>query len=99
MTIERALEINAICVAHAMYREGISDGEPPPSLEGISLGDMLAATRLVERMRPRTQMTCDDRLLAALYVAYNYQPCELDDIDPVAARPGAAVCVVKIKEK
>lgn len=95
MTKERAIEINNACCAHAWYREGLRE-ELPPTLEGISLEDMLEATKIVEGLTPR-QMVCDQRLLAALYVAYNYHADDQDNIDPVAmSMDGKAVCVVKI---
>lgn len=41
-------------------------------------------------------MTCDQRLLAALYVAYNYQGEKLSACEPVAVGNGNAVVVVKV---
>lgn len=82
MTNDRAIEINRMCYAHILYREGVRE-ELPPSLEDISLPDMLEATKIVEGIMPQ-RMTCDHRLLAALYVAYHYQADEGEIITSIA---------------
>ena len=95
LSIERAIEINNMCVAHVWYREGVKK-ELPPSLDKISLPEMLEAAKIVENMRPR-QMICDHRFLAALYVAYNYQADDQEELVPVAINiSGSAVCVIQL---
>ena len=94
MTIERAKEINAMLVKNALYAEGmvVLPGHP---LDGISLQDMLEATHIITNQEP-LQAVCDDRLIAALYVAYNYEPSEIDCIEPLAmTNSGKFVCVLQ----
>lgn len=75
MSLERAKEINAACIAHAYHQLCLSS-QPPPSLSGYSLSEIIEAAKLIEK-HDLPVMRCDERLLAALYVAYHYD----QDID------------------
>ena len=101
MNQEQAREIVSKCLQHVFFREGLRT-EPPASLFEYSLRELLEANEQVSEERPRiaggTQtifMHCDPRLVAALYVAYHYEPEDPQDCNAVAYGPGSAVLVVK----
>ena len=76
MDLNRAIEIVGICTQHVFYREGLID-KKPPSLADVSLRELIEAHDLlrVENDKPSVNgqkviyTVCDDRLLAAIYVA------------------------------
>lgn len=80
------------------------NGKDVPSLKDYTLGQMVEATRMVEEANRRpeghtgawhTQTVCDDRLLAALYVAHHYPASDPESIEPICLLPGGQlVCVV-----
>ncbi len=98
MTIERAHEIVAVCLAHFLYQEGLNEKELP-SLADYSLREMLEANEIVENLnQPGTQTVyvhCDPRYLAALYVAHHFDPDPPKDCTPIAFGPKSAVLVVE----
>ena len=80
ITLPMARKIAADCTANVTYSMGLSE-DPPPSLRDYSLHELVTANHLVANHR-RTknedgtesfQVTCDDRVIAALYTAYNYE--------------------------
>lgn len=97
----RAREINAALVAHAMYDMGLRD-EDPPSLKGISLEEMIQATRILQkenRDNPNGgSCVCDDRLIAALYVLTHYPASDGDEAILVARNQRSGVAVVSLME-
>jgi len=107
MDIERAEKIVGECIAHVLFRMGVTD-EPPPSLAEYSLQELIDANRRVAEendKQPTTgrrtiRMKCDDRLIAALYVAYHYDANDpADGVEPIVLLPGGkAVCVAMTKE-
>ena len=105
MDLNRAIEINDACCAHAMWEIGLRE-EVPPSLEGYSLREMLDAVDMVkandenapaENGMRRITSTCADRMIAGLYVLYNWHANDEPPFCPVARRPGAGVVVVATK--
>jgi hypothetical protein len=102
ISIERAHEINSAMMAHVWFREGLRTDEPP-SLGGYSLREMLDAVDRVKELnaaaesqegRKTVHMTCDPRLVAALYVAYHYPGEDPGNCLAVALGNGCAVLVV-----
>jgi hypothetical protein len=102
MTMAQAREIVWACIAHVSYQMGISN-DPPPSLREYSLGELLEANRRVEAENKRVQnlpgrqsfhMTCADRLVAALYVAYWYPGDPPSSPEPVVLANGNMVLIV-----
>jgi hypothetical protein len=101
MDRNQALKIVGACVEHVMYLEGAGD-EPPASLAEYSLRELLEANEMIaadslertEAGSTTVHVHCDPRLVAALYVAYHYEP-----EDPpraiIAAKDGAMVVVVR----
>jgi len=81
MDIDQARRIVSEMTSHVFYAEGL-DETAPRSLAEYSLGEMLEANKLVKEADqtgpgngPKTvQIVCDERLAAALYVLYHYEP-------------------------
>lgn len=78
MTIERAKEINSACCDYAVGWLMSRPGQTPPD---YTLREMLAARDIMMNYSEPAEgggkmlyTTCDDRLIAALYVAANYPP-------------------------
>lgn len=100
MSLERAKEINGACIAHVYYHQGLSS-QQPPSLSDYSLSETIEAAKLIEK-HDLPVMRCDERLLAALYVAYHYD----QDIDEngryspiIMSRVGKGVFVIKLPDE
>lgn len=104
MTESRAHEIVAVCLAHFLYQEGLNEKELP-SLGDYSLKEMLEANEIVKSLNDgpsvgglRTvYVHCDPRYLAALYVAYHYDPDPVTSCTPIAFGPKSALLVVERK--
>jgi len=95
MDLDHARAIVNACARHVLWRQGLQP-DPPPSLGDYSLAELVEANHL---MRANGSANCDDRLVAALYVAYHWHAHEPDDdqIDPVAVScHGAGVVVVRV---
>lgn len=107
MTSEQAHEINRACIRNGLRRFGLTAESPslrPYTLRQlIDARDIVAAENRETEKQPgphRITMICDDRLLAALYVAYHYDPCEPDrrsgQIEPLAvSNEGVAVVTLQ----
>lgn len=102
MSEARALEVTAACVAHNLAREGLRDGELP-DLSGVSLADLIEANRIVRELpgvkgengMVSKPFNCDDRFVAALYVALHYDgDDDAQAVTPVAAAGGKLVIVL-----
>lgn len=100
MTIERAHEINGCMLDHGLLRFDLVEEKDLVPLTEYSLQEMLTATQMVKDANPKGAgthtMVCDERLIAALYVAYHY-PAANDptSIDPIVqAKDGRMVIVV-----
>lgn len=102
LSVDRAEAVNATCVGAAMDDMGLeSSKEPPLRLKDLSLAEMVDAVRVVREHEQRKlcdadgrrsmSVVCDDRLLAALYVATHYEPSKFT---PVVRVDGRAVAVV-----
>lgn len=108
MTYERACEIVEACTANGVYQMlGATNGEPVPSLAEFTLAEMVEAQRVVRQTEndrqkadglPRSfHVVCDDRLVAALYVAQNYPACSPDAAESVCLLPdGRAVFILDL---
>lgn len=103
MDYERALKITADCQSHVFHAMGLP-GQEPQSLEDYSLGEMLEAGRVVhetdDRRRAEGTSTvvhsvCDDRLVAALYLAANHHGDSPRSPTPVCTVDGKVVVVVR----
>src|SRR5262249_14680855 len=101
MSLDRAWEIVASCAAHVWFQDG-ADMTPPPSLEDYSLQELLDANQIVrnssmQRIEGGTilDVSCDDRLVAALYVLYHYRPDDLTKVEPIVIKCDSAVGVFK----
>lgn len=99
---ERSLDITRACIAHVMYRHGLQE-EPPPSLAEYSLRDLLDANHAVRahNSEPRgpdgkrtIHTVCDDRLVAALYVATHYRPSPAEEPEPIVLLPDRVLLCV-----
>jgi hypothetical protein len=103
MDLQRAREINRMCVQFVMVNEGVCD-EPPAWLDGLTLRDLIDARDLVQADPGEEQpdgtrvmtLFCDDRFLAALYVAKHYPPAG-NDIAILAVVGRAATVVIDRK--
>ncbi|WP_262246976.1 hypothetical protein [Parapedobacter soli] len=80
MTKETAIAINKHVIAWAMFHNGITPDEPEPII--YSLRQMLEASDKIHQLNAAASLkgghvtrylTVDDRLIAALYVAANYE--------------------------
>lgn len=102
MTIDEAKKINAAvfqwCVGHVI---GEPCDCPPPE---YPLADMLEAARLMRKYREPSDhpghvcyhSTCDDRMIAAMYVLGRYDASSPGDADLILCGGGKAVCVVDL---
>ncbi len=81
MTLGRAREIVAAMVGHVCWEVGAMETKPQ-SLADLSLAEMVEANRIVceigaveiEAGAKEVRTVCEDRLIAALYVLYHYEP-------------------------
>jgi len=82
LTLVRAREIVAAMVGHVCWEVGAMETRPQ-SLAALSLAEMVEANRMVrqagaveiEGVGEKVMLTaCEDRLVAALYVLYHYEP-------------------------
>lgn len=100
MTLTRAYQIVHDCNAVYMATMGLLNF-PPPSLKGYSLAEMIEAKGLVRaheenQPAPKTiTCTCDDRLIAALYVACHWEGGDPKDCEAVVVCDGNAVIVLR----
>ncbi|HYE20127.1 MAG TPA: hypothetical protein VEA69_16895 [Tepidisphaeraceae bacterium] len=102
MTLADARAIVSDCLTHVWYREGLRD-DPPASLAGYSLAQLVEANRIVRDdpgdRQPdgttRVMMNCDDRLVAALYVATHYEPEDQRDATPIAILNNGGLFYIK----
>ncbi len=92
MTINEAQEIMSICFKHSLFCHEVID-EPPPSLAKYSLSDLLEAKGLVDEAKIE-MMKCDDRGLAALYVAYHFPADDIENVNFIAKSNDGRVVVV-----
>ncbi len=91
MTKEEAAKINSDIVLNGAVTIGIY-GKEVPSLAKYSLADMVEASHIMSD--DGKVVVCDDRLIAALYVACNYSP---DSKVPVAVANGNVVVVARAR--
>lgn len=99
MTIERAREINHKLLDHGLFRFELENKPLDASIKDISLQDMLTATEMVRSNNPagagKHELTCDERLIAAIYTAYHYAAEDPASISPIVqAADGRMVIVV-----
>lgn len=108
MTLDQALTINKACVDHQMWQMGVLQ-EPSPQMaliSTLSLPDLLQARDMVRQhddTKPADANGCksfsvisDDRLLAALYTLYHYEPQAQngDGLEPVVGAPRRVLLVL-----
>lgn len=98
---EHAVNICQSINAYCFIGMGMPElAKAPVDLSKLSLREMLDAYELVERhnhasWRARdgkshtSYLVPDPRLIAAVYVLFNYTPSRLDKIEPIVARPRA----------
>lgn len=113
MTLERALGICQSINARLFLAEGLTDEPRLPTLENVSLGEMLAAARIVSERnaaepsrdghRTLIVVPCE-RLIAAVFVAVNYDARHTPIVvEPERGFGGAwkikAVAVVDVTEQ
>lgn len=108
MDMELAERINAACTAHFFYRERIGPKPlPHQSLKGYSLPQLLQARNMMRRKNREADpngamlpvaLTCDDRYLAALFVACHYdeERTAEGNYGAVALAEGKAVVVCRV---
>lgn len=84
MSLDRAKELTAACVAHCSWHMFAREGEEQPPLPDCSLEEMLVANRMVVELPPeRTEnpdgstttnirLRCDPRIIAAHYALKQY---------------------------
>jgi hypothetical protein len=103
MTAERADEINAAMVAHTMFEMGLRP-DPPPSLAGYTLQEMLEAGKIVAaeddaKPCPKAVRTvCAERMVAALYTMTHYDPSDLEHINLLHHNGKVGIAVVRLPE-
>ena len=98
LPLPRAREIVAACTAHEYVRMGISQG-PAPDLTGYTLLEMVQAQQVVRAANTGSSsisMVCDDRLVAALYLAANDQDPGDPPYHPRAVVGRTAVVTVQL---
>lgn len=95
MSIERATELVELCNLHVFHSMGIVD-EQPQTLQDVSLADLVEANRLVRESPDLTMVHCDDRITAAIYVAYHYRGDDISAVEPVVTVGRRAVAVLDI---
>jgi len=97
MSAERAQEIAGRCNLHVFWWSGAADG-PPPSLAEYSLAELLEANHIVRDEGVRCR--CDDRLVAALYAVYHYDPEDASHgrVSAIARAPGSALLCIRTEE-
>ena len=92
MTPDRAIDIVRRINARYFLAMGISQEPVLPSLDGVSLAEMLEATGTVGKINDTTTagtgpkafyVVPDDRLIAAVYTVVNYHP----EASPIAMEP------------
>lgn len=99
MTLECAHEINRHMLDHGLLRFHLVEEKYLVPLTDYSLQDMLTATEMVRAANPKGAgthtMVCDERLIAALYVAYHYPAAnDPESIEPIiTAKDGRMVIV------
>lgn len=87
MSMERAEAINLACAEHFFFAQGLHPEKLPASIEEYSLAELVQARDLVLNREPAPDAagktfisaTCDDRFLAALYTASNFEGTDPDD--------------------
>jgi hypothetical protein len=106
MDLKTAKEITHKCGLHVFYLQGVTEDEPP-SLAEYTLSELLEANHRVKQWNARDpdeagrknmQIYCDDRLIAALYVTYQYEPDWPDDAQPIAMREGCVLLLLRAEE-
>lgn len=107
MTTEEAHKLNALIVRHFLWEQAIYS--KPSDISGLSLADLLEATRIVTSEEPRNAddqgvrhlgTQCDPRYIAALYALTLYDPVDLTrtesgfDLETVALLPAKGLVVL-----
>jgi len=100
MTNSKAIEIIQDLVLFNFYSQGVTkeiDDAVISRIKEYSLSEMLQADKIVERINSKSsnkkQMTIADRLIAATYVLFNYQPEPASDCNSIVAFNGNGVYV------
>lgn len=103
MDQERAEQIVADCIRFEMFAMGIGgEGAKPPDLD-YSLAELLEANHCLKKSiknpngTTTIHMTCDDRLIAALYVLKHYEASAPDSVEPIVHDGEKAVAVISIR--
>lgn len=81
MSMERAEQINLACAEHFFFAQGFNPDKLPASIDEYSLAELVHARDLVLNREQvpdadgntTFSATCDDRFLAALYTASNFE--------------------------
>jgi oligoribonuclease NrnB/cAMP/cGMP phosphodiesterase (DHH superfamily) len=101
MTAQRAREINSAICAQEFDRMGISNG-PAPSVKDYSLEQMLTARFLVDKEKRFNAQGKEvvtvipaERMVAAVYVAANYEGGSPSQCEPVTLAEGNFVMVLR----
>jgi hypothetical protein len=79
MTLERAKEINQLmCKAYMFSKLDLNDGSfPEEELKKLTLSEMIMAGKIItENGGKYNGVTCDDRLVAAIYTLLWFYPDE-----------------------
>ena len=88
-------EIHLALIRHALTEQGWAG--PGADLTGIPLKQML---EVEEDARCRGEVHVDPRVIAAIYVAFNYEgPAFEKGAEPVVIANGQAVCICKLPQK
>jgi|GEM_PF-2082113 len=114
LTFDRALSINSRIAKRAYLTMGLTDNPVLPTLEDVSLAEMVAAVQMVREHNDTCEpvngtrhfyVVPDDRLIAAVYVAIHYS---VDTEQPIVIEPEKndfdqwvmkAVAIVDVTEK
>jgi len=100
---QRALDITDACVRNHYWMMGIIQ-EEPPSLADYTLLELVEANHAIAKDEGQVNpdgsrsipIHCDDRLVAALYTAYHFDPSDQDDIDPIVKLPDRVLVNIKM---
>jgi len=112
VNLEEAKEITGLCLNHGLFNMGVDDNQPKP-ITDYSLDQLLEANKIVAEHpgdknpdgTTSYMMHCAPRMIAALYVAYNFPAQEIpeddddDPLEPIASGPnGTKVLIVRTRD-
>ncbi len=108
MTINEAKKINSIMINHGLFE--IINPDNSKALKNISLSDMLESQKIIKNIpkeknknddgttSSKIYMSVDERLIAGLYVANNYEGGSLEEPTIIAKSNGQILLLINENE-